>query len=55
MPCPMCESGESVLLGVMGKVVHYRCRRCGIYYSSPLDEDEMLSFVGWDEENEDEV
>jgi hypothetical protein len=31
--CPSC-GGEGTLLGQLGKRIHYRCRSCGIDFSS---------------------
>lgn len=33
MTCPMCD-GPGVLLGQLGQRVHYRCRNCGMDYST---------------------
>ena len=30
--CPFCD-GDIVLLGVLGHVVHFRCRDCGLDFS----------------------
>ena len=32
--CPVCEGGEGYLLGRLGSRVHFRCRDCGIEWSS---------------------
>ena len=31
--CPMCDSGDSSVLGTLGKRVYYRCTACGMDYS----------------------
>lgn len=31
--CPRCR-GESFLLGILGRVEHYRCRACGSDFSA---------------------
>lgn len=39
--CPMCD-GEGVLLGQLGRLVHFRCRQCGMGFHTevePEDED----------------
>ncbi len=36
--CPMC-SGQGVLLGGLGQLVHYRCRQCGWVFSQPVEEE----------------
>jgi len=33
MDCPVCH-GQGVLLGKMGNLTHYRCRQCGMQFSS---------------------
>lgn len=41
-PCPMC--GEmNAPMGYMGNLAHYRCRACGMGYSSGLNEDSSFS------------
>ena len=35
--CPMCDSGDSSVLGTLGKRVHYRCNECGMYFSHSSD------------------
>lgn len=34
MTCPACESNEAMFLGTLGKHDHFRCRHCGLDYSS---------------------
>jgi hypothetical protein len=34
--CPLC-GGEGVPLGTLGRRAHYRCRNCGIDFSSKHD------------------
>lgn len=31
--CPVCDSGDSSVLGKLGNRVHLRCRCCGIDFS----------------------
>ena len=31
--CPICDSGDSSVLGTLGKRVYYRCTACGMDYS----------------------
>jgi hypothetical protein len=33
-PCPWC-SGTPMLLGILGRIVRYRCRACGMDYRCP--------------------
>lgn len=39
--CPVCE-GEGVVLGTLGRRIHYRCRHCGIDFSEEVDETNTL-------------
>jgi hypothetical protein len=34
--CPAC-GGESIPLGVLGTLLHCRCRQCGMGYSTDLE------------------
>lgn len=43
MNCHLCD-GEPIFLGILGNIVHFKCRRCGITYSlniETLDEFEL--------------
>ena len=35
--CPLCD-GELVCMGRLGKLVHFRCRRCGVDASVNADD-----------------
>lgn len=41
MHCPVCDSDAVALLGVLGRVYWYRCRRCGWDFSQRLEDDEL--------------
>lgn len=32
--CPVCGSGETMILGKLGNKTHYRCSSCGMIYSN---------------------
>lgn len=34
--CPACN-GDGSSLGVLGNLIHYRCRDCGAQYSTTLE------------------
>jgi transposase-like protein len=34
--CPVCD-GEGIELGTLGNLTHYRCRDCGMTFSSPVE------------------
>lgn len=34
--CPICDSGDSQVLGALGLLVHFRCNGCGIEFSHAL-------------------
>lgn len=36
--CPECE-GDAYPIGALGRLRHYRCRRCGWTFDSPIDAD----------------
>jgi len=35
--CPICDSGDSTVLGTLGKRVYYRCTACGMDFSHSSD------------------
>lgn len=43
-PCAVC-GGEVGVLGVLGNLVHTRCRACGAQFSSELDDSEKPEAV----------
>ena len=36
--CPMCNSQNINLLGILGSTVHLRCRQCGYDFSDKANE-----------------
>jgi rubredoxin len=55
--CPVCD-GPGVLLGDLGNLTHYRCRNCGMQFSTERPTDiwgEPLSDRSWDDDDEDSV
>ena len=45
--CPVCD-GEGIQLGTLGNITHYRCRDCGITFSSSVE-------LKWDDETTEQV
>ena len=45
--CPVC-GGDGVKLGTLGNLTHFRCRNCGITFSSPVE-------LKWDDETTEQV
>ncbi len=35
--CPICDSNDNMVLGILGKHIHCRCRACGIDFSYKKD------------------
>jgi transposase-like protein len=35
--CPACGASEPTFLGTLGKLLHFRCRCCGINYSNEVE------------------
>jgi hypothetical protein len=47
--CPICD-GPLYLIGVLGNLVHFRCRDCGMDCSEPASEHQELIEALRDEE-----
>lgn len=50
--CSMCGSSEIKVLGIMGRVVHYRCKSCGSDYSAPLSAFDLSEYENMDMEGD---
>lgn len=46
--CPAC-GGKPVLLGALGRIVHWRCPACGYVYSRPVPRAQTLdNYLGYE-------
>ena len=50
--CPMCNNENQGGMGIMGPLLHIRCRACGWDYSHTLTEDEK-AMIAEEEEDDD--
>ena len=37
--CKLC-GGFLIVLGILGRLIHYRCESCGMQFSKPLDKED---------------
>jgi tRNA(Ile2) C34 agmatinyltransferase TiaS len=40
--CPACEQPGATYLGVLGKLEYFRCRECGLTFSTQKEEPDVL-------------